>query len=139
MKKQFVSNSTKASIVRFGAAILLMMSLSNGYANPVTKGEEPFVNVKYVGVVDERTQFQLDLVNDNEESYFLTVQEDDGTVLYKEKISRKIFTKKFEWSNLDNNSSKLIFTVTGEKSKKAQVFEVNAQVRTVQDVVITKM
>lgn len=138
MKKQLISNNTKKSIIRFGAAVLLMMSLSNSYAHPL-KGDEPFVNVKYVGQVDQRAQFQLDLVNDNEEAYLLTIQAEDGTVLYKEKIDRKIFTKKFEWNNLENISSKLVFTVTGEKSKKSQVFQVNPTVRTVQDMVITKM
>jgi hypothetical protein len=137
MKKQFIS--TKASVVRFGAAFLLLLNLSTASANGVNKGEEPFVAVKYVGLVEQRAQFQVDLINDNEEAYLLTVQEEDGSVLYREKITRKIFSKKFEWNNLDHNSSKLVFTVTGEKSKKAQVFEVASQVRTVQDVVVTKM
>ncbi|WP_121354650.1 hypothetical protein [Flavisolibacter nicotianae] len=138
MKKQLISNSTKSSMIRFSAAILLFMSLTKGYAATPNKGDEPFVDVKYVGLADQRAQFQFDLLNDNEEAYLLTIQEEDGTVLYREKIAKKVFSKKFEWNNADHNASKLIFTVTGEKSKKAQVFEVNSQVRTVQDVVIKK-
>jgi len=137
MKKQF--NSTKASVVRFGTAIVLLFTLSTASATSVLNNDEPFVAVKYIGQVEQRAQFQLDLINDNDETVFLTIQEEDGSVLYREKIAKKILTKKFEWHNTDHNSSKLIFTVTGEKSKKAQVFEVNSKVRTVQDVVITKM
>ena len=137
MKKQFIS--TRASVVRFGAAIFLLFNLSTASATTLTKNEEPFVAIKYVGQVEQRAQFQLDLINDNDENLYLTVQEEDGSVLYKEKVAKKVFTKKFEWNNTDHNSSKLVFTITGEKSKKAQVFEVNSQVRTVQDVVVTKL
>lgn len=139
MKKQFISNSTKTSMARFGVALLLLMSLNAASAHPVTKTGDPFVAIKYVGLSGQRAQFQVDLVNDNEEAYVLTVQAEDGTVLYREKIARKIFTKKFEWDNGEIGASKLIFTVTGEKSKKTQVFEANSQVRTVQDMVVTKL
>jgi len=139
MKKQFVSNNTRKAMMRFGVAALLMMgSLTHSFATP-TKGEEPFVNIKYVGVVDQRAQFQFDMITDNDEAYIVSIQGEDGTVLYKEKVAKKIFTKKFELNSGDLNSSKLLFTVTGEKTKKSQSFEVNAQVRTVQDVVVTKL
>lgn len=125
--------------MRFGvAALLLAGSFTHSFASPV-KGDEPFVNIKYVGLVDQRAQFQFDMVTDNDENYIVAIQAEDGTVLYKEKVAKKIFTKKFEWNNGDLNASKLVFTVTGEKSKKTQVFEVNTEVRTVHDVVITKL
>ncbi len=138
MKKQFVRNSTR-KMVRFGAILLLVAgSFSQSLARPVAKGDDPFVNIQYVGAAAERVQFQFDLVADNDETYLLTIQDEDGTVLYKEKVAKKIFTKKYEWNNADQNTTKLLFTVTGERSKKTQVFEVNTTVRTVQDVVITK-
>lgn len=139
MKKQFVSNNTRKTLMRFGvAALLLTGSFTHSFASPV-KGDEPFVNIKYVGLVDQRAQFQFDMVTDEDEAYIVSIQGEDGTVLYKEKVAKKVFTKKFEWNNADFNASKLLFTVTGEKSKKTQVFEVNAQVRTVQDVTVTKL
>lgn len=139
MKKQVISNSTKASFVRFGIAVLLFMNMTQASANPLPKSDDPFLSVKYVGLVEDRSQFQLDFVNDNEEAYLLQIMEQDGTIIYKEKIDRRTFTKRFEWNNMDINSSKLVFTVTGIKSKKAQTFEVNKVVRTVQDVVVSKL
>lgn len=139
MKKQFVSNNTRKALLRFGvAALLLAGSFTHSFASPV-KGEEPFVNIKYIGLVDQRAQFQFDMVTDEDEAYIVTIQGEDGAVLYKEKVTKKIFSKKFEWSDGDFNASKLLFTVTGEKSKKTQVFAVNTQVRTVQDVTVTKL
>ena len=137
MKKQFIS--TKASVIRFSAAIVLLFTLSTASATGITKNDEPFVAVRYIGQVEQRAQFQLDLINDNDEAIYLTIQEEDGSVLYREKIAKKVLTKKFEWHNSDLNSTKLIFTVTGEKSKQAQVFEVASKLRTVQDVVVTKL
>lgn len=138
MKKSFVSNSTRVSFIRFGAAVILFLNVAQASANPV-KGDDPYVNIKYIGLVENRAQFQFDLVNDNEEAYLLQIQEQDGTILYKEKIDKKAFTKKFEWLNGEMETNKLIFTVTGLKSKKSQSFEANTQVRTVKDVVISKM
>lgn len=139
MKKQFVSNNKRSIVTRFGFAVLLFLSLSQSFAQTAVKDEEPFVAVKYIGAVENKAQFQVDVVNDNDEAYLLAIQAQDGTVLYKEKIAKKIFTKKFEWNNEESSSPKLVFTVTGERSKKSQVFEVNTQVRTVQDVVINKL
>ncbi|HZH38356.1 MAG TPA: hypothetical protein VEX65_13830 [Flavisolibacter sp.] len=139
MKKQFVSSNTRASIIRFGAAVLLFINLSQASASPVFKGDDPYVNIKYVGLVENRAQFQVDLVNDLQENYLLQIADASGTILYKEKIDKKTFSKKFEWDNVDLSASKLIFSVTGLKSKKTQSFEVNTAVRTVQDVVISKM
>lgn len=137
MKKQFVSNNTRSIVTKFGFAVLFFLTLSQGFAQ--TAKEEPFVAVKYIGAVAEKAQFQVDIVGDNDEAYLLVIQAQDGTILYKEKVAKKIFTKKFEWNNEETFSPKLVFTVTGEKSKKPQVFEVNTQVRTVQDVVINKL
>src|SRR4051794_14716649 len=120
MKKQFVSNSTRSTMTRFGFAFLLLMSLSQGFAHPVTKAEEPYLNIKYIGTVSDRAQFQVDMLNDAEESYLFAIQDQDGTILYKEKITKKAFTKTFAWDNTELASSKLIFSLTGEKSKKTQ-------------------
>jgi hypothetical protein len=136
MKKQNVS--TRATLIRFGAAVLLFFSLQAS-AHPFNGGGEPNVTIRYNGQVQDRIQFQVDLVSDNEETYLLQIQEPEGAVLYREKISKKAFTKKFEWYNGDTGSNTLIFTFTGLKSKKTQSFEVNTEVRTVNDVVINKL
>lgn len=139
MKTQLVSKSTRSNIARIGFALLLMMNLSNAFAKTGTPYEEPFVSIKYAGTTEEKPQFQVDLVTDNDEPYLFVIQDTDGIVLYKEKISKKIFNKTFALKNDDFYPSKLIFSVTGEKSKKTQVYEVNTQVRTVHDVAITKL
>ncbi len=138
MKKQFVFSSTRNALVRFGFAALLFIHATAAFAGGV-KGEDPFVSIKYVGAVEDRAQFQVDLINENEEAYLLVIKDQYGASLYKEKISTKTFTKKFEWNNTDIHSSQLVFSLTGLKTKKTQVFEVNTKVRTVQDVVITRL
>lgn len=139
MKKQFVSKIVKANFVRFGMAALLMMNLTSASAKATTEDTDPFVNISYAGTVKNQAQFQFDMVNDNTEDYMLTIQGDDGVVLYKEKIDKRTFTKKFALDNSENLTSKLVFSVTGLKSKKSQSFEVKPQVRTVQEVVISKL
>jgi len=139
MKNLFVSNSTRSSILRTGFAFLLLLNLSSAFAHETPKGDEPFVSVKYAGSSEGMMQFQFDMVNDNDESYLLTIQDQDGLILYKEKVSKKVFTRKFAWNNNDFIPAKLIFSVTGDKSKTTQTYEVNTQVRTVRDVEISKL
>lgn len=139
MKKQIISINTKKTLARLGlAALLLTGAATQSFAQPA-QADEPFVNIKYVGNVEQRAQFQVDMIADNDEAYTLSVQEQDGTVLYREKVTKKAFTKKFSWNNDELNVPKLLFVVTGEKSKKSFVYEVASQVRTVQDVVVTKL
>lgn len=137
MKKQFVFSSTRKAIARFGFAALLFMNASLAFAGGGK--EDPFVNIRYVGAVDDRAQFQVDLVNDNEEAYLLAIQDENGTYLYKEKINTRTFSKKFEWHNEDVNTTRLVFSVTGLKSKKTQVFQVASEVRTIREVVVNKL
>ncbi len=137
MKKQFVFSSTKHVITRFALAAVLFFHASLAFAGPGNE-EEPFVKIRHTGVVENRAQFQLDLVNDADEAYLLTIQDQDGLFLYKEKISAKAFTKKFEWENGNENTGKLVFTLTGLKSKRSYSYEAASEVRTVRDVVITK-
>jgi hypothetical protein len=139
MKKQLISKSVKASFLKVSAAALLVMNLTQASAKTATGDTDPFVNIAYAGTVKNQVQFQFDMVNDNDEQYLLVIQGDDGLVLYKEKIDKRTFTKKFALDNNDLQTSKLVFSVTGLKSKKSQTYEVKPQVRTVQDVVISKL
>ena len=115
------------------------MSLTQASAQTAAEDTDPFVNISYAGTVKNQAQFQFDMVNDNAESYILVIQGEDGLVLYKEKIDKRTFTKKFVLDNNELQTAKLVFSVTGLKSKKTQTYEVTPQVRTVQDVVISKL
>ena len=137
MKKQFVFSSTRKVVTRFALAAALFFNASLAFAG-IGKGDEPFVKIQHTGLVENRAQFQVDLVNDADETYLLTIQDHEGTILYKERINAKTFTKRFEWENGDETVGKLIFTVTGLKTKKTYAYEANTEVRTVRDVVISK-
>lgn len=126
-------------VTRFSLALALVLSLSTGFAQSATKEEEPFVAIKYIGTDADKAQFQVDLINDGDQAYLFAIQETDGTVLYRERVTKNIFTKRFDWIKGDINTTAIKITVTGEKSKKTQVYEVNTTTRTVQELVINKL
>lgn len=138
MKKQFV-NKTRSTVSRFGFAALFALAFSNAFAQAPAKSEDPFLSIKYVRTVADKAQFQVDMVNDAAESYLFSIRTSEGVVLYQEKVTKKIFSKNFLWDNGELNASSLVFSLTGEKSKKSQEFEVNSVVRTINDVEITKL
>lgn len=138
MKKQFVNNK-RSTVARFGFAALFALGLTQGFAQEGAKNEEPFLSIKYVRTVADKAQFQVDMVNDAAETYLFAIRTTDGVLLYEEKVTKKLFTKNFLWDNDEMKAASLVFSLTGEKSKKSQEFEVSPVVRTINDVEITKL
>lgn len=97
------------------------------------------LQVKCVEKATNHITFQLDLHNENGDLYFLSVKDEDGIVLYTEKIKDKDFSRRFQWNKEYNSPRKLVFTLTGDKMRKEQVVEVNSTYQLVQDVVISRL
>ena len=133
--KKIVSGKT---ILRLALATLFLCSLSFANAKSIIANEPP-LEIKYLGAPDGQPVFQIQFDNASGETYVLSIKSDDGTVLYTEKVKDKKFLKKIKWNNSDTDKTKLIFTLTGEKEKTTQMFEINTTLRQVQDVVVTKL
>ncbi len=142
MKKQTsntLSNRARKTALRLAlASTLLGCNFLPAGAQQYARPGEP-VQIKYIGAVDSQPLFQMDLDNESGETYFLSIKGEDGTLLYTEKLKERKISRKFRWNNTDTENTKLTFTLTGERSKSTQAFEVNTRQREVQDVVITKL
>ena len=142
MKKQTISTTrrtVKAFILRFGFASLLLGNLLSVRAQEKTKPVDPPLYIKHLGSLQNDPVFQVDFANENTGTYILSIKEDDGSVLYSEKVKAKQYTKKFRWISPDANDSKLIFSLYNEQTKQTTSFEMNTSLRTIQDVVVTRL
>ena len=141
MKKQIVNTLreiVKAFVIRFAVPSLFVCAFLPATAQSLKQSDPP-LQVKYIGSLDEHPMFQVDFLNESEEIYFFSIKDPDGDVLYTEKIKDKKFSKKFKWVNTELNSDKLILSLSNEKGQKTQLFEMNTNFRSYQDVVITKL
>ncbi len=140
MKKQIISNTAKKMILFVTAVSFTIFSFIPSIANAQERVViAPPVFIKYIGNNENQPVFQIDFDNKNEETFNLTIRDEQGTVLYGEKIKDKKFSKKFKYQGENTDNVKLTFTLTNEKDKQSQVYEVNTTSRIVQDVVVTRL
>jgi|GEM_PF-5926390 len=94
--------------------------------------------IKYLGKVEDRYIFQVDVENKNIESYRISIEDEDGVVLYRQDFRDAAITKRFGFSQEEFSNRQLIFTVSKGREKQQQVFQVSINSRVVQDVVVAK-
>src|SRR5690348_7720064 len=108
MKKQNFSTLVKRSIFGLGFSFLLIGMTTSASAQ--AKTETPVsTTINYIGSLDGQPVFNVHLDNKDGESYFLTIKDEEGAVLYSERIREKLFSKKFKFDNADRDNVKLTF------------------------------
>jgi hypothetical protein len=140
MKKQFnLSNAVRKTILSVGFTSFFLASFIPSVVNAQDKTPSSPVVIKYIGNIDNYPVFQIEFDNKNEETFNISIKDDEGTVIYGEKFRDKKFSKKFKYEGAGAESMKLTFILMGEKEKQSQQFEVNTNTRVVQDVVVTRL
>ena len=138
MKKQIFSTLVRKSIISLGFTSLVLFGLANT-ASAGTTDTTPTPAVKYVGSLDGQPVFKVDLKNESAKAQYLTIKDDQGVVLYAEKIKGKEFSKSFKFENSDRDNVRLTFIVENEKGVQSQEFKVNTNTRVLNDVVVTTL
>ena len=138
MKKQIFSTLVKKSIRSIGFTSLVLVGvLSSASAQSSVKSPEP--DVKYIGNLDGRPIFNVHLDNQEGNVYHLTIKDDEGNVLYAERIKGKQFSKQFKFDNADRNNVKLTFILEANKTTQSKEFKVNTTTSVLNNVVVTTL
>jgi hypothetical protein len=137
MKKQILS-TVKKSILSLGFTSLVLIGLATT-ASARTTDTTPAPAVKYLGSLDGQPVFRVELNNENAKFQYLTIKDDQGVVLFSEKIRGKQFSKSFRFESLDRDNVKLSFIVETDKGVQSQEFKVNTNTRILNDVVVTTL
>lgn len=137
MKKQILS-TVKKSILSLGFTSLVLIGLATT-ASARTTDTTPAPAVKYIGSLDGQPVFKVELNNATAKVQYLTIKDDQGVVLYAEKIKGKQFSKSFKFENSDRDNVKLTFIVESDKNVQSQEFSVNMNTRVYNDVVVTTL
>ncbi|MCW3079972.1 hypothetical protein [Segetibacter sp.] len=134
MKKQ----STKAistKVFTFLFAVLVSCTFAQKtYALPdstTVKG----VEVTYQGLRDKKLVFIVNYKNDLSQPFQLTVRNDQDQIIYASKFDAAPLNKTMLFSEFPENS-KLTFLITAGKEKITQAFQINTQVRTVEEFIV---
>ena len=142
MKKQNFStllNVVKKPIFSLGFTSLLLIGTSSAVSAQEKTGLTVSSTINYIGSLDGQPVFNVHLDNKSGDVYYLTIRDDEGAVLYSEKIREKLFSRKFKFDNADRNDVKLTFVLEGKQGTKAQEFKVNNSTKVLNDVVVTTL
>lgn len=130
MKKQI---SIKAiSKKAFPVLLFAILSMTqSAYALPGTSvNKEP--EITYKGVSDKKLMFNINFKNEAAQPLHLTIKNEAGEVIYATQFESKPLNKTIVFPEFPE-SGKLTFVMSAGKKEVAQTFQINAQVKTVEE------
>jgi hypothetical protein len=137
MKKQSMRMTSRARNRFFAftvTAILLSASASlQAQSNETVKPAA----IRHLGNTTETMQFQVKFDNEAGDKFAVVVRDQDNNVLFQEFYTDKNFDRKFSLPKVDNN--KVIFQIKSLKSNAIQTYEVNTNVRMVEEVIVKRV
>jgi hypothetical protein len=142
MKNQLMRliNTTGFSkFIKASAVALVILSTTSVHAQAVEASEKSPSSavVTYLGKNDDRMLIQVQYDNTTGEKFNVTVKDTEGSIMFSQVFSEKKFDKNFRFPIMEND--KLTFIIKNISERNAQTFEVNSNVRTVEEVVIKKV
>jgi len=143
MKNQLLSNVHffLKSTITPAALALMLISTVPAFAQTIEKSAvtETPVKVTYLGRVDLQPVFQIEIDNIKENELYVSLRDEDGTLLYADKFKDQKFSKKFRFDTYDVVSMKVTLSLTSKNNKKTQVLQFGNVLTTIEDVVVTKV
>lgn len=134
MKKQLTKAISKKVFTLFFTAFVLCGASQSSYALPDStpaKGAE----IVYKGLQDRKLVFIINYRNEAAETFQLIVKNDQNEILYFKEYDGKPLNTKMLFSEVPENC-KLIFSIKTGKKEVSQAFEINTQVKTVEEFIV---
>jgi len=132
----------KTRIRNYGTIALFIASslFSTGASAHGEKSDPPVAQLKYLGNIENQPVFQLDLNAAKEVNDFLiSIKDELGETIYSERVTAKVFTRKFRLDTETLNDDQLRVEVRARGNKKAEVFTINRNTRFVEEASVTKL
>ena len=120
------------------AALFLIVSGVTAVRAADRKIETP-VNITYVGTVNEKPVFQINFDNTTGADVFLSLTDENGNYIYSEVVKDGKYSRKIQLDNAELTDLKLKLTLRTKKNVQTQLFDINTNVRTVQDVQVVRL
>ena len=141
MKKplmRIINTTGFSKFIKASAAALVLLSTKAVHAQAIAVKELPAnAVVRYVGQNEDNIMIHVQYDNATGEKFYVTLKNLEGVTLFTQVYKDKKFDKNFHIPKMDND--KLTFIIKNVAEKDAEVFEVNSNIRTVEEVVIKKV
>jgi hypothetical protein len=134
MKKQSAGVISKRVLTLTLAAFLLLGSRQNIYALPSDPSARS-VQIVYQGLQDKKLVFNVNYENESSQPFQLLVKNEENLVLYFKEYEAKPLNTRMLFTDIPENG-KLTFIIRTGKKEVAQAFEINTQVKTVEEFIV---
>ena len=121
-------------------AVFSLLSFTSVLANKTPDSISTLpVELNYMGVVKNQPLFELSFSGSEEENEFnITIVDENGYVFYNENVKGKKFIKQFLFNADDLSSAKIHFEITGKKSGKTVIYNINRQTKVIEEINVIK-
>ena len=123
-------------------AVALAITSTTVFSTPAAAIDEKKtipVELKFLGNINNQPVVLLNFTNTEVNEYTVIVRDSYGVVLYRDKVKGSNMTQKFILNTEDIGDVELHFEITGKKTDKTVVYEVNTVSRIIEDVVVNKV
>ena len=142
MNKTSIANAAKkvlAAALITATVLVAVPSFAKTTRNIEILSSNSQAAVKFAGTTDDNAMlFEVNLANPAADKFTITITTKDGDVLFTKDFSDKNFARKFKLVKSDDISS-YNFKISSANKDLEQTFVVNATVKTVDNVVVTKL
>jgi hypothetical protein len=122
-------------------AIALATTFSVAIASPTLANDEKKaipVELKFLGNIENKPVFQLTFNSPVETEFTVVVRDKYNNVFYKENVKGGNISKKFLLNIEELGDDAIQFEITGRKTDKTVIYDVNKKSRVIEDLIISK-
>jgi len=104
------------------------------------KSDPPGVEIKYLGFQDRNPVFEILTKNLKADSFFITIRNEEGTILFSEKLSGKNLSRRYRIDTEEEiTEGGLRFEVRTVSTKKTEVYIAGVNENITREMAITKI
>jgi hypothetical protein len=133
---KFTGKAILATFMLSTFLVTFLPSTGNAQAQYVALNNNPVI--KYLGVLEDKLVFQINVDNVKEEKLLVTIKDEDGNILFTERVKDQKFSRKIAIEKEVFEGRKVTFLIQGAKDNPEQTFQVSRKARMVEDVVVTR-
>ena len=104
-----------------------------------TNDDDKNAEITYVGNLNELPVYRLSLKNATNQTFFVSVADKEGNILYNEKVSGTNIVRNYQFDGEIYGEYDLTFTISNLKGKTVSVYNVSKNKKIVDEVAVNKV
>src|SRR5690349_4929593 len=132
----------KTEMKRYGfLAVTLAIAFSFAFSTMTlaNRVDSPKIELKFIGNIQEQPVFQLDVKNATPDEFTITIRDEDGTVLYFDRLTARKISRKFQLNTEEIGNNVLQLEVRSRNTGKGEVYEINRNTRIVEETLVSRI